>query len=329
MMGAKRTQWRAGMVLAGAAVWGAGCGPWVTLIPTYWDPVIPQAPDFDDQAAELTSPASPPAATAPTAPKGAKAAPSKAPSKASAKRAAPPPCMAIYLVSAQSQLIAYLPKANRFDLRGRLACPSRPWATPFSMAVARSGMARVLYNDGRLYEVDVHDASCQPTAFVTNQPPGFRLFGMGYGAQSDGSEDLYVASIRFTGPSLGLARIDEAYQLHFINKLSQNPGYHLELTPTGAGPLYGYFINERTPGGTLVEIDTQTAAIVQATPLNVGTHSRSLAIAWWGGFFYVFTSYPRGTEVTRYDPDTRASQVVAEIDQTIVGAGVSTCAPDR
>ncbi len=79
----------------------------------------------------------------------------------------------------------------------------------------------------------------------------------------------------------------------------------------------------------MVQIDTQTGAIVDAKPLNVGTHSRSLAIAWWGGFFYIFTGLSRNTEVTRYDPKTGQTQTVAEIDQTIVGAGVSTCAPDR
>ncbi len=310
-------------MLAAAAILGGGCGPWLTLIPTYWDPVIPEAPDFDEEAAELAQTAPSPMG------KGPAATPAMEPPEAPPEPPPPPPCMAVYVVSAQNQLFAFFPETNSFDFRGQLDCPSRPWATPFSMAVARTGIARVLYNDGRLYEVTVHDAACEPTSFVTNQPPGFRLFGMGYAAKGDDSEDLYVASIRFTGPSLGLASIDDAYQLHFINKLSQNPGYHLELTPTGSGPLYGYFINERSPGGTLVEIDTNTAAIVDARPLNVGTDSRSLAIAWWGGFFYVFTSTPRGTEVTRYDPEKRSAQVVAEIKQTIVGAGVSTCAPGR
>jgi len=309
-----------GLLLAGACLSGAGCGPWLTSIPTYWDPVIPEAPDFDAEAAEPPPPPAPAVAEKPVA----------APPKRPPPPPAPPPCMAIYVVSAQNQLFAFSPKERRFDFRGRLSCPSRPWATPFSMAVARTGLARVLYNDGRLYEVRVHDAVCNPTSYRPNQPPGFRLFGMGYGPDGTDSEKLYVASIRFSGPSLGLASIDDSsYQLQFIGKLTQNPGYHLELTPTGKGPLHGFFINEGKPGGTLVQIDTTTGRIVEATQLDVGTNSRSLAISWWGGFFYIFTGYPGGSEVTRYDPETGKSEQVAELDQTIVGAGVSTCAPGR
>ncbi len=73
---------------------------------------------------------------------------------------------------------------------------------------------------------------------------------MGYGTDGADGEKLYVASIRFTGPSLGLARIDDgSYQLQFIGELSQNPGYHIELTPSGSGPLHGFFLNEGKPGG--------------------------------------------------------------------------------
>ncbi|MBW2457263.1 MAG: hypothetical protein JRI68_22335 [Deltaproteobacteria bacterium] len=322
-----KTQTRcwAGLVVAGACLWNAGCGPWLTSIPTYWDPVIPQAPGFDEEAAEPASLPAPAVAAKPVTAKPVAAPPERPP-----QPPPPPPCMAVYVATAQNQLFAFFPKESRFEFRGRLDCPSRPWATPFSMAVARTGVARVLYNDGRLYEVLVHDATCKPTSFVPNPPPGFRLFGMGYGTNGADGEQLYVASIRFTGPSLGLASIDDAsYQLQFIGKLSQNPGYHLELTPTGSGPLHGFFINEGKPGGTLVQIDTRTGTIVDARPLNVGTASRSLAVSWWGGFFYIFTGYPGGSEATRYDPETGQTQVVAELDQTIVGAGVSTCAPDR
>ncbi len=61
----------------------------------------------------------------------------------------------------------------------------------------------------------------------------------------------------------------------------------------------------------------------------VGTHSSSLAVAWFNGYFFIFTSIRGGTEVSRYDPKGKDLKVVATINQTIVGAGVSTCAPDR
>lgn len=289
----------AALGLVGLAAASASCHP-TTPIPTYWDPVFADRSSWPELPAVGNWKPKP----------------------------APQACKAIYVVSAQMNLYAYLPKQDRFELRGRLNCPNAGWATPFSMAVAQTGVAHVVYSDGRLYAVDVEDASCEATGFEPNQDPGFVRFGMGYAAHDDG-ESLYVAEIHHTSPSRGLAKVDTTTgELRFIGEFSQNPGYNLELTPSGDGPLYGFFVNQPGRGGTLVKIDTRTANIVDATPLDVGTDARNLAIAWWGGSFYIFTGHwGTGTEVNRYDPESRRTSVVATTPETIVGAGVSTCAP--
>lgn len=318
-MGSKR--WRRGSVALAlaSAVAVSACGPWKTPIPTYWDPVEWDGPEPDPW----------PSAQAP--PKIAKPELAEDPPDYDVPEDTPEECRAVYVVSAENRLYAYKPQEDLFEQRGVLQCPSKFGATPFSMAVSREGIAHVVFQDGRLYRVDTKDASCEPTDFKPNPSPGFRRFGMGYAPDPEGDgEKMYVAEISFSRPSKGLATIDpETNELSFISKFSMNPGLALELTPTGAGPLYGYFLNYPGRGGTLVKIDRMTAKILESTPLPVGTNSSSLAVAWFNGYFFIFTSTRGGTEVTRYDPKKKRTEVVATINQTIVGAGVSTCAPDR
>jgi hypothetical protein len=298
-----------------ALVAGGACHP-LTSIPTYWPPEIRAEVD---RAPEIEPP--PPAPVVAEVP--------KKPRPPAPIIEGPPECMSVYVVSAQNRLFAFDPQRSSFKLQGVLRCPGAGFATPFSMAVSRQGIGHVLFNNGRLFRVDVDDASCEATPFRPYQH-GFALFGMGYGPSGDDGETLYVAEVGFYRQSKGLARIDtDRYELLPIGSFTDNPGYNIELTPTGRGPLHGYFINVGNRGGTLVAIDTGSGRVVRSTAIAAGSQSSSLAISWWGGDYYVFTSIAGGTEVTRYDPEASDTAVVATIEQTIVGAGVSTCAPDR
>lgn len=247
----------------------------------------------------------------------------------------PPECTEdvtyIYVVTSNNSLWAFKPEsANPWELRGQLDCPALGNASPFSMAVSVEGIAHIVYNNGTLFRASVEDAACEETMFQPNQE-GFTLFGMGYAANDeDFGETLYVAEISFDQPSMGLASIDTTtYELTYIGPFSENPGNALELTPTGInGPLWGYFLNVPGPGGTLVEIDKKTAEILQSIGLPAGMDSSALAVAWWGGSFYIFTTQGSGTVVSRYDPDTGVTSAVSTLGEVVVGAGVSTCAPD-
>jgi hypothetical protein len=236
----------------------------------------------------------------------------------------------IYLVSAENQLYSFNPGDGSIVLRGVLDCPAGG-ASPFSMSVDRQGTAYVLYNDGQLYRVSSFDASCEPTSYIPGQQ-GYNLFGMGFSTNEGGpDETLYVAEINFNGPSLGLAQIDtDTLDLSYIGPFSENPGWAIEMTGTGDGRLYGYFIDNPGPGGHVVEIDKETGQILSSTPLTVGASTSALAFAFWGGDFYIFTSLGNGvTDVTRYRPSDGSVQLFTTLTATVVGAGVSTCAPQQ
>lgn len=239
-----------------------------------------------------------------------------------------PPCdpdvLHIYLVTSETDLYRYRPDTGAFSLVGNLACSD--FASPFSMGVARTGIAYVVYNDGELYRVSTIDASCEPTDWIPGQG-GFSTFGMGFAIDDDGEgETLHVAEINFGQPSMGLASIDtKTLKLNYIGPFSENPGFAIELTSSDDGNLYGYFLNSNGPGGFVVEIDKNTAEILSSVALPAGGQGSALAFAYWGGDFYIFTSEGGQTTVTRYQPSNGSVQVVATLDRTVVGAGVTTC----
>ncbi|NUP06604.1 MAG: hypothetical protein HOW73_11165 [Polyangiaceae bacterium] len=235
----------------------------------------------------------------------------------------------IYLVTDTTELYSYYPATGAFTLRGFLDCPSG--ASPFSMGVDREGTAYVVYNDGNLFRASTLDASCEATDFVPGQE-GFITFGMGFALDEPGGKEdsLYVAEITFGEESRGLATIDtDTLELDYIGPFSDNFSDRMEMTSSSDGNLYGYFLNTVGTGGWVVEIDKETATIVDSTFIEAGAGASALAFAWWGGDFYVFTASNGLTNVTRFDPDTGAVGLVTTLSGNVVGAGVSTCAPGQ
>jgi hypothetical protein len=235
----------------------------------------------------------------------------------------------IYLITEEAHLLAYDPPLKTYHDIGVINCPFEG-GNPFSMGVARNGTAYAVYEDGSLYKVSTRDASCEDTTYISGQS-GFERFGMGYSSDTDDpGEKLYVADISGTTTvSKGLATIDTTtFQLNFINPFSENPGDALEMTGTGDGRLFGFFIQTGMPGGTIAQIDKTNATILsqQFVPMT-GTSNEDLAFAFWGGDFFIFTSSEAAppTTVTRVSGD--ASDVETTIPLRVVGAGVSTCAP--
>lgn len=236
----------------------------------------------------------------------------------------------IYLISSETALYSYYPADGTFTSIGFIDCvPDTPGATPFSMGVDRKGRAYVVYNDGELFRVNTANAHCEPTGFQIGQS-GFTTFGMGFSTNTpDPGETLYVAEIHFNSPSLGLGKIDtDTLELTPIGPFSENPGFSLEMTGSGDGRLFGYFLDNPGPGGHVVEIEKTSGKILSSTAVSVGVGSAALAFATWGGQFYIFTSPGMGTtDVDRFNPNDGTVTHITTIDVTVVGAGVSTCAP--
>jgi hypothetical protein len=208
------------------------------------------------------------------------------------------------------------------------------------MSVDRTGAAWINYgSDGGLYKVNTTSMACEKTAFVSGGGVGFSPnLSLGFSSDAAGSdsETLFISDntgdARNTpGVGLGAARLDPVSLA--ATKLGPYPysgilkGARCELTGTGDARLFGFYT---TQPAHLAEIDKTNGTTPAPVELpNVDAHTGGYAFSFWGGSFWFYTSANSDTSlVTEYDPVAGTSEVVVpDVGFTIVGAGVSTCAP--
>jgi hypothetical protein len=261
----------------------------------------------------------------------------------------------IYLVTSENTLYSFYPPAAEFVRIGTIACPTpAPAWQPFSMAVDREGTAYVLFSDmdpmprppGRLFRVSTANADCSALPYVGGQD-GFSTFGMGFVGNADGgAETLYIALSTPEGstaaPKLGVLDVSN-FQISMVADISPANIVGAELTGTGDGRLFAFYATDCAPGDALV---CSSSAIAQLDPMSgkaLGNDNLSAlpqtapngmggwAFAFWGNDFYLFTTDPgtAGSIVTRFSPSDGSQARVATLPELIVGAGVSTCAPQQ
>jgi hypothetical protein len=228
----------------------------------------------------------------------------------------------VYVVDSDDTLLRFEPDTKALTKVGVLDCPGD--ASPFSMAVARDGTAYVLHDDQHIYKVSTKDASCQTTPYVPNA--GFGLFGMGFVSNEVGSdaETLYVA-----GNKLGALDLT-TWAITPLGSLSGSP----ELTGNGNAELWGFFPNSSPMA--VHQIDKKTGAALSTfdvSSVSGGIIPTAWAFAFWGGRYYIFYQAALDftnptTSIYRLTPDTKLVEpVLKNTGHSIVGAGVSTCAP--
>jgi hypothetical protein len=240
------------------------------------------------------------------------------------------PCIArarlIYVVDQNNTLRSFEPKTLTFNTIGSLNCPAQIGATPFSMAVDRDAVAWVLYSSGEVFNVSTQNAACGKTGFTATS--AYTNFGMGFVADVPGSrnEHLYVASSTsgLGGNTLGV--MDPiTLKITTVGNLSGSP----ELTGTADSTLWGFYPDATSP--RVAQIDKNTAAEGMSFPLSAlkGT-PLAWAFAFWGGDFWIFLKRDTDASTHVYQLDKATGQVADVLPSTgftIVGAGVSICAP--
>ncbi|MCE9578386.1 MAG: hypothetical protein K8W52_34985 [Deltaproteobacteria bacterium] len=266
----------------------------------------------------------------------------------------------IYVIDEQHNLLSFDPRnltspTAAFHLIGQPQCTPGPilpaWATqsgdtianPFSMAVDRDAVAWVLYTSGEIFKVSTTDASCIGNTGYTVSQNGMDLFGMGFVTDTSGgnTEKLYLGGGDVSAtPGGQFAIVDPAAP----TTATVPPGSGLpndgelspELTGTGAAELFGFF-----PGVTTAFVQQLDKATGHATggkwniAGGLGGTVRAWAFAQWGGYFYIFVTTDPGSgvlnsTVRRINRQTMQYETVpgfTNLPYTIVGAGVSTCAP--
>jgi hypothetical protein len=234
----------------------------------------------------------------------------------------------IYVIGSGNELYSFYPPTVAFTKIGVVNCTNK--SSPFSMGVNRLGIAYSVFDDGELFQISTANAACKPTTYQTNQL-GWSTFGMGYASLPDGGDQLFVIQVDFQNPSLGLGSIDtQTFQLSKVGSFQPDLTSECELTGTGDGRLFALCLSNDTNDGILAEIDQQTAKVVgEDTLTGLGSGQQALAYAFWGGDFWIFTAPGNTTNVTKYDPIAKTLTKMTSLNAQIVGAGVSTCAPQQ
>ena len=230
----------------------------------------------------------------------------------------------VYTVATDDSFLRFDPPSATFTKIAQLFCPANG-AHPFSMAVDRKGTAFVEYDSGAIFAVSTTDGSCKATSYPPDQIPPFADFGMGYATVGAGpDEQLFIAS---DAPGT-LGRIDTLNGFKVSPVGQFNPAIDFaELTGTGDGRLFAYYAFGYQDGSYVAELDKETGHVVAQDFLPDVNRGIGWAFAFWGGDFWLFTT-PDGQSTVKYDPGTKTSTVVAHYGAPIVGAGVSTCAPN-
>ena len=240
----------------------------------------------------------------------------------------------VYVVTVSGQLLAFDPGPRTFTPIGFLACPAPPGFHPFSMAVNRKGTAFVLYDDGELFKVSTKTAACSPTPYQVGQH-GFVQFGMGFATITNGpAEQLFVADTPQDATLPGPSRLGVIDTTTFKLKPVADfvpPQFGAELTGTGDGRLFA-FTADTDPAANasrITQIDKVSGKLVASVQIPGVPRGGGWAFGFWGGAFWLFTTPLGGPRVTRYDPVNGEITPIGGLPDEVVGAGVSTCAPEE
>lgn len=267
----------------------------------------------------------------------------------------------VYVLS-NNAIYSFDPPTQTFAMVSSLNCLTGGM-TPNSMAVDRLGNAWINFVTvdvidaetgaqavvgGAIFKMDLATGACVATHIEL--PPGWYQLGMGYSTASatDETDTLYVTgntddaeSCSDDGGSAsnGLGILDTtAGTLTPVGPFTGSlAGKNAELTGTGDGRLFGFFDLDVVK---IAQIDKNTGATTNPLSMTGVECPYAFAFSFWGGDFYLYTAsifVPDGgiqsrylnSSVTHYTtPDGGIdTSYVPDTGFTIVGAGVSTCAP--
>jgi hypothetical protein len=227
-----------------------------------------------------------------------------------------------------NQLSRFDPQSKTFTDLGQLACNQMSGATPFSMGVDRTANAWVLYDSGELFRVQINNSlMCTKTTWAS--PMGLTDFGMGFSTDTPGgsTDSLFIGGgASQEQSSFSLAKVDTTSMTAMI--VGTEPILP-EMTGNSNAELWGFLPDANT--SKVVQFDKTNGSILTSydEPTLAGTMT-GYAFAHWGGDYWVFLirNGEPSTSVYQVNGMTGAiTSTTPTTNRTIVGAGVSTCAP--
>ncbi len=236
----------------------------------------------------------------------------------------------VYVFATDSDIWSFDPPSKQFT---KVATPNCPASSPNSMAIDRDLVAWLNYIGG-IYTFDLKTKGACVDSGIT-LPPGFEQVGMGFSTDAVGgtAETLYIDGIG----GAGLAKIDMATMsvvpIGTFGNDSKLSGQSAELTGTGDARLFGYFTTEN-PYVRVAQLDKTTSNILSDNAPQRRAAAAATGRSRSGAATSTSTRRPAPTRrataassTTRPSTNAVDATYVADVGFSIIGAGVSTCAP--
>jgi hypothetical protein len=233
----------------------------------------------------------------------------------------------IYLLTAERGVFRFSPLTREVQLRGVIDCMVRDIRggatnTPYALTVDRRGGGWSSFRGGGLARLGLLDGTCTPTCLKGPFP----TWSLAFALDDAGVENLYVEESAESNvlAKFGTLDLDNGKFTQLGNNDAVSRG--ADLTATGDGRIFGFF---HATTNFLAEVDRTTghlSGVIDLPWLNI---RYGWAFAFWGGSFWMFRSETSGeTKLDRVDwPSGAHTPVDVALKFTVVGAGVSTCAP--
>lgn len=252
----------------------------------------------------------------------------------------------VYVVDSNNQLSQFDPSTKMFKDLGTLTCAAGNGFRPFSMGVDRNATAYVLYVNAdpvtgdplgsKIFRVDTTAAGLPCTATSFSPDPTMKEFGMGFSTEAAGgnTDKLYIAggNEASTTSNAKLATLDVS-----TFATTMVPGGTIqgspELTGNANAELWAFFPDATNP--KIQGINKNTGAAIAPAPLPQALKGEpaAWAFAFYGGDYWIFLAKrdllggAGFTTVYQVSPTGQLKGMTPTTSRTIVGAGVSTCAP--
>jgi hypothetical protein len=162
---------------------------------------------------------------------------------------------------------------------------------------------------------------------------GFEVFGMGFAADAPmtAAETLYITGGAFANIGMGGSMMGKiSFPSLTVGRVGSVTGWP-ELTGTGDAQLWAFSPDTMPP--QVAQLDKASGATV-GTPFtqpSIMGQPSAWAFAFWGDGFWIFLKGQNlGDSTSVYHvrrSDGMFSTVLSNTGRSIVGAGVSTCAP--
>ena len=220
----------------------------------------------------------------------------------------------------------------RYDIESGDNAPVLTPACSGMTALSANGKGEIFglnHSEQNLYEIDPATGSCQETALPTHPDyPDLQFRGLAF-VGSDSSEKLYLSAIESPNARQALLFDSEAQGLKFIAALAglTEEKAFVDLAGTNTGRLFG--LHPSNGGSIIKEWAPDTGVLLSNMP-TLTPEPTGWSFVWHEDLFTLFISTQGAhSYVYRFDPNSGALTARPDLPFRVVGAALSSCAPDE